>query len=177
MKIFFDTEFLEHSLRGVRTIELISIGMVDEKGNTLHLISKEFNIKKAWDNSWLRDNVCKNLGKEVNNLKQFKTFINQVGLTKKELANKILEFCGPNPKFWAYFSAYDWVLFCFIFDGLMNLPDHFPQYCLDIMNVLHIFNINWNEMKKQVVNDNVHNALSDAIWVKNVWEWINNYCK
>jgi hypothetical protein len=83
MKIFYDCEFLEGTQkklfgRSVPTIDLISIGMVNENDDSLYLISKEFNLKEAWnrydlktENSygwpegrkykvyWIRENVLK----------------------------------------------------------------------------------------------------------------------
>lgn len=60
IKIYYDTEFLEGTqdirLFGIKTglktkptIDLISIGMVDEKGNEYYAISKDFNLKEAWN--------------------------------------------------------------------------------------------------------------------------------
>ena len=59
-RIYYDTEFLEGMqdirLFGVKTgfktkptIDLISIGMIDEKGNEYYAISKDFNLKEAWN--------------------------------------------------------------------------------------------------------------------------------
>lgn len=86
MKYFYDTEFLEgtqntgffRQKETVPTIDLISIGIVAEDGREYYAVSKEFNLKEAWnrydekivevDNGfnvksetqkvyWIRDNV------------------------------------------------------------------------------------------------------------------------
>jgi hypothetical protein len=59
MKYFYDCEFLEGTqtkrFLGIPygntkpTIDLISIGIVAEDGRELYLISKEFNLREAWD--------------------------------------------------------------------------------------------------------------------------------
>lgn len=54
MKIFYDCEFLEGAQKKlfkktVPTIDLISIGLVDEEDREMYLISKEFNLKEAWN--------------------------------------------------------------------------------------------------------------------------------
>lgn len=55
MKIFYDTEFLEGTQKtwlGGKTkptIDLISIAMVKENGEEYYAISKDFNIKEAWN--------------------------------------------------------------------------------------------------------------------------------
>jgi hypothetical protein len=59
MKYFYDTEFLEGTqtkrFLGIPygktkpTIDLVSIGIVAEDGRELYLISKEFNLREAWE--------------------------------------------------------------------------------------------------------------------------------
>ncbi len=56
MKYFFDTEFLEGTQKGFfsdskPTIDLISIGIVAEDGREYYAISRDFNLKEAW-NRW-----------------------------------------------------------------------------------------------------------------------------
>ena len=80
MKYFLDTEFLEGTQKKFfgktkPTIDLISIGLVAEDGREYYAISKDFNLKEAWnrndldpnhkrnykqkDNYWIRENVLK----------------------------------------------------------------------------------------------------------------------
>ena len=55
MKYFIDTEFLEGTQKGwfgrntKPTIDLISIGIVCEDGRKYYAISKDFNLKEAWN--------------------------------------------------------------------------------------------------------------------------------
>lgn len=59
MKYFYDTEFIEHKQKkrflGIPigetkpTIDLISIGIVCEDGREYYAISKDFNLKEAWN--------------------------------------------------------------------------------------------------------------------------------
>lgn len=174
MRIFFDTEFHEYKKKGADTIELISIGMVDEKGNQLYLISNEFDVRAAWNNQWLRDNVCKKLDSSITSLGTFKKYIDKEGVDRNMMQKLIIQFCGKQPEFWAYFASYDWVVFCWIFGGLMKLPDNFPQYIMDLQQVINIFKINKQQFLSQVPKTNLHNALEDAKWNKKVWEWIDN---
>lgn len=56
MKYYIDTEFLEGQQKKVfgktkPTIDLISIGIVSEDGRSYYAISKDFNLKEAW-NRW-----------------------------------------------------------------------------------------------------------------------------
>ena len=83
MKYFLDTEFIEGTQKTFfgetkPTIDLISIGLVDEKGREFYAISKDFNLKEAWNRYdlleantnknhslndvkvyWIRENVLK----------------------------------------------------------------------------------------------------------------------
>ena len=54
MKYYLDTEFHEYQRRPLfskpfRTIELISIGIVAEDGREYYAISKDFDLKAAWN--------------------------------------------------------------------------------------------------------------------------------
>lgn len=218
MKYFLDTEFIEGSQRreflGFKigdskpTIDLISIGIVAEDGREYYAISKDFNLKDAWnrfdiktkgpyDSSgkgiefkeyWLRYNVLKAIYRELlikseqewfayakeaeYNLflenvkngnydisftyKNFKSLIKKYGKTNKEIASGIRNFIYledrdfggqfvlgnfipnkyPNPEFWADYCSYDWVVFCWLFGKMIDLPKGFPMYCNDIQQLL-----------------------------------------
>lgn len=63
MKYFLDTEFIEGTQKKFfgetkPTIDLISIGMVDENGREFYAISNEFNLKEAW-NRYDKIECCK----------------------------------------------------------------------------------------------------------------------
>lgn len=63
--IYYDTEFLEGTQKkrflGVsygntkNTVDLISIGMVDDEGNKYYAISKDFNLREAWNRYDMRE--------------------------------------------------------------------------------------------------------------------------
>lgn len=40
------------------------------------------------------------------------------------------------PEFYGYFSDYDWVAFCSLFEGMMGIPKTFPKYCIDLKQML-----------------------------------------
>jgi len=94
MKYFIDTEFIEGTQKesfpinlfrknSKPTIDLISIGIVAEDGREYYAISKDFNLKEAWDrfdwkrkkvndgiagaykDYWLRNNVLKPIWEEL----------------------------------------------------------------------------------------------------------------
>lgn len=141
MKIFFDTEFIDNG----KTIELISIGMVNELDEKLYCISSEF--KESDCDDWLKNNVLSTLG-------------NDKRISREEIKNRILKFCGNEKiKFYGYYSAYDWVVLCQLWGRMIDIPHNFPYYCNDLI----MFN---KDIKQENGN---HNALDDAIWVKKTY--------
>lgn len=60
MNYFYDTEFLEGTQKTlfgktVPTIDLISIGIVTQRGAELYMISRDFNLKEAWNRHDLKE--------------------------------------------------------------------------------------------------------------------------
>lgn len=196
MKYFFDTEFIEDG----RTIDLISIGMVCEDGREYYAVSEEFDFGKA--SEWVIKNVLHPMGifkpiKSINpsdpsispNTRNTLTYAK----SRNAIAEDILHFTGgeyevenlppgargikmkaklksgePKPEFWAYFADYDWVVLCQLFGTMMNLPDGWPMFCLDLKQQAFLRNV---ELPKQ--EEGLHNAIADARWVKQSWEFLN----
>lgn len=142
MNIYFDTEFIDTG----KTLELISIGAVDEKGNTYYAESAEADVTKACE--WVQKNVVPHL----------------TGRKKPhtEIALELVEFCGPNPKFWTYYGSYDWVLLSRLFGRMLDVPAHWPMFPMDIMNILTYHRLSQGVLPKQTTA--AHNALGDAVW-------------
>lgn len=286
MKYFIDAEFLEGTQRkgfmGMGktkpTIDLISIGIVCEDGREYYAISKDFNLKEAWNRFqrkeqtmfekqnafkgkkeyWIRDNVLKSIyteleKKEIDNYKGFtdpyyeleldftykvfKRLIKKYGKTKKQIAEEVYKFIYPkfnynkgekylgtinkfdnnfvndywvkdiyiNPQFYGYYADYDWVVFCWLFGRMIDLPKGFPKYCIDLKQLLDdkVSNMEFRKQKSGDVNDyeivkgstnlqqfldlvkgeglvngtypkqtNEHNALADARWNKQLYEFL-----
>jgi hypothetical protein len=247
MKYYLDTEFIEgpqqrtffgiHYANTKPTIDLISIGIVAEDGREYYEISKDFNLKEAWnryqlepDNTvgarigclptqkkvyWIRENIlkpifeefvhqhnircyqiegCKNL--DIFNdftYKNLKALINKYGKTNERIALELQLFCNPNsergrsqPEFYAYYADYDWVVFCWIFGKMIDLPKGFPWYCRDLKQILDekqnelikihgkIDVVKIKEFNGYPKQTNEHNALDDAIFNKALHNFLNN---
>lgn len=184
VKFYLDTEFAEQP----GTIQLISIGIVSERGDTFYAENSHFNQNSA--NDWVKANVLPKLkywGKKIlsegtvridgtlsgegeNQRKiNFHKVYGGPDLIKKHLLNwinlSIDKADDPSPEFWAYFADYDWVVFCWIFGTMMELPDHFPKYCLDLKQKMHTLNVG-GAWKREVCPDPIdeHFALADAKW-------------
>lgn len=255
MKYFLDTEFHEYKKKPlfgkpIDTIELISIGIISEeykyaeavsgvspfdtkdvyKQKEYYAICKDFDLKAAWNNEWLRENVLIPIYKELllidKNVvyktlyKEIKRLINKYGKTKKQIAEEILEFVYPklynttdnygkpcyelkpgywvdtnimNPEFYAYYADYDWVVFCWLFGRMIDLPKEFPMYCRDLQqtkdekwdqlipNKIQPLYRNIGDGIFQNIHDhpnypkqsNEHNALADAKWNYELYKFLN----
>jgi hypothetical protein len=150
MKIFFDTEFIEDG----RTIDLISIGLVREDGRALlYFENSECDLSRA--DPWVVENVISKLQRSLG--------YNEYLATRKQIAQAIKVFVGPKPEFWAYYADYDWVVLCQLYGRMIDLPEGWPKFCLDLKQILHMRGI---KKIPKPLEKNAHNALSDALWLR-----------
>ena len=170
MRYFLDTEFIEKP----NTIDLISIGIVSEDDREFYRISSEYNYHSASD--WVKENVIRQMyddDYEPYDLSERKIGINcfhqYIGKSLSGIKKDILKFIGDDekPEFWAYFASYDWVVFCWIFGSMIDLPWNCPLYCHDLKQEAdRIGNPHLKKPKK------AHNALEDAKWNKKFYDFL-----
>lgn len=145
MRIFFDTEFIEDG----RTIDLLSIGMVREDGETYYAEPVETDRSRA--SEWVRENVL--------------PYLNGPMKTRERIADEVIAFAGDAPEFWAWYADYDWVALCQLFGTMMDLPIGWPMFCRDYRQVT-----SGESLPKQDKQDGPeHHALSDARWLARVY--------
>jgi hypothetical protein len=114
----------------------------------------------------------------------------QIETTKKLISN-----FKAKAEFYAYYADYDWVAFCWLFGKMIDLPTGFPMYCNDLKQS---FNqkafLNRRSFREMDIHDstttegminilkehpnypkqtNEHNALADARWNKQLYEFLN----
>ena len=163
------------------------------KGNTskeYYAICKEFDLKAAWNNEWLRKNVLlpiyiEHISGDWRNHIPFsksgiKWILNTYGKTRKQIAEEIKEFTLEvpllqkygNPEFYAYYADYDWVVFCWLFGRMIDLPKGFPMFAFDIQQLIEDNNINKEELINKIPQEGIHNSLQDAIWNKKAFNYI-----
>lgn len=149
MRFWFDTEFYEDG----RTIELISIGVVDENGRTYYAEAPGADFL-ANKNEWLAKNVSPHL--------------RGVAKRREYIARDLIEFMGEKPEIWAYYADYDWVALCQLFGRMIDLPEGWPRYCRDLKQLCDM--VGNPKLPKQDTAE--HDALADAIWTRDAWEWL-----
>jgi 3' exoribonuclease, RNase T-like len=196
MKFFLDTEFIEgfhKPLLGKRRhfIDLVSIGIVTETGHCYNAINSAYEYNKA--SQWVKKNVIRPLYSSIvhgdaRNRWGSNDFHRFYGLPEKMIADEILAFIkqeqdGNYIRFYGYFSDYDWVLFCSLFGTMMDLPEGFPMFCIDLKQMAdekfeqywEIYSDHGRVFNKQKIREewqnanypvqtNEHDALADAKW-------------
>lgn len=148
MNFFMDTEFAETGGEKRPTIDLISIGIVAEDGREFYAESEEFDIRNCDD--WVKKNVVAKLSPENERM------------SRVEMRNRILSFLGNEPIIWGYYADYDWVVFCWIFGKMIDLPKGYPMFCRDLQQWW--YELGRPEGVKPPNPTNAHNALVDAKW-------------
>lgn len=144
MKIFFDTEFLDHGTH----VELLALGAVREDGETFYAENGDCDLTKA--NDWVQANVIPHLTGPIHPLDR--------------IARDFRQFCGGNPQLWAYFGTYDHMLVLNMYGGWMGTPEPM-RVCHDVETLLVLCNQTAEQMPKTI--GHAHNALNDAWWVRN----------
>ena len=159
-----DTEFYERP----NTIELISIALVAEDGREYYAESALFDWRVCdptgpfnpdETRTWLWENVRPSIGPW------------EKRKVPTQIAEEVLDFIAgafpkgasiTTPEFWGYYSDYDWVVFCWMFGRMIDLPKRFPMYCLDLKQVMHLNRLDKSTLG--VPHEGEHNCLNDARW-------------
>ena len=106
LRYFFDTEFLDDPYNF--SCELVSIGILNEKGQEYYGISNEFNLQAAKKEPWIKEHVIDKL--DPQNTWESVEDIRQGVLDLFEPAEKV--------ELWARNGSYDNVLICQLFGGM-----------------------------------------------------------
>jgi hypothetical protein len=155
MKIFFDTEFTGLH----KNTSLISIGMVAEDGRELYIELK--NYKRNQVDQWIQDNVIANLS-------------NIRPLSNNDAAWQIQHFLEryDTVEMWSDCLAYDWVLFCDLWQHAFNVPKNIYYIPFDICTVFKLKGIDPDVNREEFarMTGPKHNALHDAKVIKACYE-------
>ena len=168
MDVYFDTEFNERQVKAYgliytfhKVIDLISIGLTDDNNRSLYMVSKEFDVRKAFRNDWIRENVLLPIywefkeGTRINSsnvqyynhwLQSNRTLpehfitgtINNYGYTNLRIRDKITEFTADYDyaQFIGYYCSYDWVILSQLYNSMLEMPKNFNLYPLDLRLLL-----------------------------------------
>lgn len=152
MKYFFDTEFYEDGER----IHPISIGIVAEDGREYYAEFAEFDPNVVPAGHFVQSNVL--------------PLLTGPGRSKSEIRKDINEFVsGTIPQFWAYYAAYDWVLFCQIWGDFDAQPEWSNFAVMDLRQLL---TMHGHQQAPIIPPVGAHNALTDARWNARLYKYL-----
>ncbi len=162
-RFWYDTEFIEYPA----TIDLISIGVVDEQDREFYAINYGCDFSQA--GGWVNENVISKLPPMVpNNPKP-------PWMPENKIAQGLLDFLKPSKEdpveLWGYYSAYDHVALCWLFGPMIHLPKGMPMLTLDIKQLCDSL----GNPKLPEQGKGEHDALADARWNKKAWEFLMNW--
>jgi len=145
LRYFYDCEFIEDG----RTIELISIGVVDETGREFYAVSTEFDSALALD--WVRRNV----------LNQLPSPSDKAWRSRARIREDLYEFLmapGEQIELWAWLAAYDHVVLAQLWGDMRALPREIPRFT-------HELKQHWEASGSPplpAAGSDAHDALADA---------------
>ena len=145
MRFFYDTEFIEDGV----TIDLVSIGVVDERGREFYAVSTDFDPGKA--GPWVRANVLDKLPSPAD----------KAWGDRNAIRERLLKFLSPHGEkvdLWAWFAAYDHVALAQLWGPMPALPRQLPRFTKDLRQ-------RWEDVGKPALPpapDDAHDALADA---------------
>ncbi len=158
MKIFFDTEFSE--IGG--NIHLISLGAVDEKGREFYAINEA--VESMPLSPWLKTNVVEKLQLTGRHDRTPLQSLEKIAGSFQHFVEYSKNASSTELEFWAYYGAYDWVILCHLFGGMLKMPYGWPQYFHDLRVYLNSHGL--RHISDDDKRFDIHNALADARWVK-----------
>jgi hypothetical protein len=144
-RFFYDCEFIEDG----RTIELVSIGVVDENGREFYAVSTQFDPSRAIP--WVRDNVLDKLPSPGD------AAWRALERIREDLLAFLLE-PGGRIELWAWMAAYDHVVLCQLWGDMRALPRAIPRFT-------HELRQRWEDSGSPKLPDappDQHDALADA---------------
>ena len=154
-RIFYDTEFIEDGT----TIELVSIGAVDEQGREFYAISTQFDPLRA--GPWVRRNV-------LDKLPPMSDPAWRSRLAIREAFYAFVTEGAGDVELWAWYAAYDHVALCQLWGAMPALPRALPRFTRDLRQ-------RWEDVGRPALPpapDDAHDALADARHNLRRWEVI-----
>jgi 3' exoribonuclease, RNase T-like len=145
VRFFYDCEFIEDG----HTIELVSIGVVDEAGREFYAVSTEFDPSRAID--WVRRNVLDKLPGPADRAWRSTERI------RSDLYAFLTEPAEPI-ELWAWMAGYDHVVLAQLWGDMRALPRQIPRFT-------HELRQRWEDVGSPQLPEapaDQHDALADA---------------
>ena len=156
-RYFYDCEFIEDGL----TVELVSIGVVDESGREFYAVSTEFDGARAIP--WVRRNVLDKLPGPAD----------PAWRSRERIRTDLLAFLtepGEPIELWAWYAAYDHVVLCQLWGAMPALPRPLPRFTRELRQ-------RWEDAGRPALpppTADAHDALADARLNLRRWQAIES---
>ena len=154
MNYYLDTEFIENGNKP--PIQLLSIGMVSDDGREFYAVVDKLDVDFSHVTPWINEHVIALID-----------YTNTMRL--EEIKSALIEFMQPPVSIWGYYCDYDWVAFCGIFGKMIDLPDEFPKFCMDIKQLAVMLGNPTMPISRDLIE---HHALGDARQIKFRHDWL-----
>ena len=149
-RYFYDCEFIEDGV----TIDLVSIGVVDEDGREYYAVSTEFDPNKAIP--WVRENVLDKLPSPAD----------PAWRDRRAIRDSLYEFLveplrgnsGARMELWAWYGAYDHIALAQLWGAMPALPRAIPRMTKDLKQL-------WDDLGRPTLPrapHDQHSAVADA---------------
>jgi len=115
VRFFYDCEFIEDGT----TIDLVSIGVIDENGREFYAVSTEFDPDRAIE--WVRRNVLDKLPSPAD----------PAWKSRAQIRDELLAFLsepGEPIELWAWMAGYDHVALAQLWGDMRALPRLIPRF-------------------------------------------------
>jgi hypothetical protein len=193
IRYFLDTEFVEDG----RSIELISIGIVSSDGREYYAVNEEINDGEVHGrirrHGWLMEHVVPHLplvpgtyrpvaarspnaGDPVG---RFGLELGHPDVKRHQwIAAEVRDFLlapGEPMELWTYYGAYDHVVMSWLWGPMVNRAKGIPMFSHDLMQLASSLGLDDSTFPKQ--EGALHNALEDARWTKQAWEYLTGYAR
>lgn len=171
MRIFFDTEFT--GLHQKTT--LISIGLVSEDGRTFYAEASDYATNQI--DEWLKENVIAHLRFKGHNESrpvvdlEHHAMKSDRWLMRSDLAEWLAQW--ESVEMWSDCLAYDWVLFCDLFGGALEIPKNIYYIPFDLATLFKLKGIDPDINREEfagLTGGNKHNALWDAKVIRDCYD-------
>lgn len=171
LRYWFDAEFIEDG----RTIDLLSIGVVCEDGREFYAEASDTDPSRA--SEWVQENVLPHLWHRQEDKQAANLWSRDGGYgrftTRQNIAIDLRRFVAEGvgkPQFWAYYGDYDWVVLCQLYGRMIDLPDGWPMFAMDVKQLA----VELGDPKLPEQSSTEHHALADARWTREAWEFLES---
>lgn len=186
-KVYYDCEFYENG----RTIDLLSIGLVNDAGETTYVVNGDVDWQAAADgNPWLIEHVFPSLPVAQLHGRWHVDYLDERVKPRDEMRHDVtqfLEYCNRledrrngrpesldwrNLELWAWYASYDHVALAQLIGGRMiDMPPSVPKYTKDLQQLAD--DLGHSDLSRKFPQAaGQHDALADARWNRDAHRWL-----